>query len=137
MVDIEQYIFTQIATALRQAFPDPEIVVTGDAFSAPSRLPACSIVEMDNTTYQRSLDSEQVENHAVLMYQVDAYSDLETGRKEECRKIQKVVDGEFQKIGFVRTYLSPIPNLLDSGLYRVTSRYRAIVEPSGTTYRRG
>jgi hypothetical protein len=76
----------------------------------------------------QSLTSDEIiENHANLMYQVDIFSNLTSGKKAECKKILKVVDEKMSEMGFVRILCEPIENLEDATIYRITARYNAIV----------
>lgn len=135
MIDIESKVFTVVSTALRSQFPG--IFVTGEVVANPPVFPAVSLVEMDNSTYTRSLDTSGQENHATLMYQIEVYSNLSTGKKSQCRAIIKTIDEEMQAMGFVRVGSSPmqLPNS-DSTIYRMVSRYRATVSKDEVIYRR-
>ena len=69
MIDIEFELFTDIASVLRTQFNG--IFVAGEYVSQPPQFPAVSIVEMNNSVYQRGTDSGAIENYADVMYQVD------------------------------------------------------------------
>ena len=125
MIDIESYIFTKVEGVLRDEFEG--VFVTGEAVRDEPDLPCVSIVESDNATNTSTRDSSLIENHAVLMYQVDAYSGLETGKKSQCRALIACADDVFQKLGFVRIMMNPTPNLEAPSIYRITARYRAVV----------
>ena len=133
MIDVESQIYTPIAEALRAAFPG--IHVSGDYTLAPSSFPHVSIVEQDNYLSMAHADSGDTEKVATLMYQVDVYSNKGSGRKTEARSIMKVIDDLMYRKNFSRLSLSPVPNMEDTTIYRLTARYRA--ETDGTTlYRR-
>lgn len=134
MIDVEPEIFDEVATAVRTAFPD--IFITGETVSAPPSLPCAAIVEGDNSTYARTQTQSLKENHAVLLYTVDVYSNKAVGRKTECRAIADVIDEEFQSMGFTRLFLNPVPNLANASIYRINGRYQAAVSKIGTIYRR-
>ena len=131
MIDVENTIFDKVATALRNEFTG--IFVAGETVAIPSSFPAVTLVEMDNSTYTRSLDSSGEENHAILMYQADVYSNLSAGKKTQCRAIIAVIDTEMQKLGFVRIGSSPmaIPNA-DATKNRMVARYRATISKDKT-----
>lgn len=135
IIDVENTIFDKVATALRDEFTG--IFVAGETIAIPSSFPAVTLVEMDNSTYMRSLDSSGEENHAVLMYQADVYSNLSAGKKTQCRSIISTIDTEMQKLGFVRIGSSPmaIPNA-DANIYRMVARYRATISKDKIIYRR-
>ena len=71
----------------------------------------------------------------MLMYEVNIYSNLKTGRKTECRALAKVIDDAFAAMGFDRVMLNPIPNLEDATIYRIVARYEAVADAKNTIYR--
>ena len=135
MIDMENEVFSTVATALRAEFTD--IFVSGEAVAAPSSFPAVTLVEQDNSTYQRSLDSSGSEKYAVVMYEANAYSNLGSGKKKQTRAIMAIIDDEMQDMGFVRIGSSPaeVPNA-DKTIYRMVARYRATVSKNKTIHRR-
>lgn len=134
MIDIENEVFTQIATKLREEFNG--ISVYGEYTKAPAKFPAVSIEEKANTVYQRTQDSGNIENHASLMYEVNVYSNKKTGKKSECKDIFSVIDDEFSSMGFTRILKDTIPNLEDATIYRMIGRYTAIVSKENEIIRR-
>lgn len=134
MIDVESEVFTTVANALRDAYPD--IFVTPEYVPKPSTFPAVIIEEMDSSVYTRTSDSANLENHAEVMYQIDIFSALVQGRKAECKAIAATADEQFAKMGFARTYLNPVPNMNDATIYRITGRYRAVVSKDQIIYRR-
>lgn len=134
MIDIENELFTKIATALRSEFQG--IYVTGEYINAPSKFPAVYIVEMDNTVNRAGRDSANIENFADVMYQVDIFSNKNKGKKSECKAIAAFVDAEFAALGFTRSYLNPVPNMDDATIYRMTGRWIATVSKDNVVYRR-
>ncbi|MDO4384906.1 MAG: hypothetical protein Q4E18_02785 [Clostridia bacterium] len=134
MIDIEKEIFTEIAQAVRAIYQDA--YVTGEYVRTPPSFPCVSVEEKDNATLRRTQTSAVLENHAVLMYEVNVYSNKEKGKKSECRALINVVDTTFQRLGFTRQMLNPIPNLEDATIYRIIARYKAVVDQSNVIYRR-
>lgn len=134
MIDCEPLVFTPIATALRNAFSG--IFVAEEYVPQPARFPCVFIVEMDNTPDERTQTNVSLENHAIVMYQVDVFSNRVKGKRAECKAILGAVDDEFAKLGFTRTYKNPTPNVSDGTIYRMTARYRAEVSKDMVVYRR-
>jgi hypothetical protein len=138
MIDCEFELFTEVATALRASFDG--IYVTGEYVRTPARFPCVSIEERDNTAWRNSRTNENYENHAAVMYEINVYSNKQTGKKAEAKAIAEVADGVMQKLGFTRTMLSPTQNLADATIYRITGRYSGIVQDNGnnnyTIYKR-
>ena len=134
MIDIENALFTRIATALRAQFSG--IYVVGEYVNAPSKFPAVYIIEMDNTVNRSGRDSGCIENFADVMYQVDIFSNKNKGKKSECKAIAAFIDEQFAGIGFTRSFLNPVPNMDDGTIYRMTGRWIATVGKDKTIYRR-
>jgi hypothetical protein len=140
MTDIENIVFSRISAAIRAAFPNnfttsTNGIITGEKVSAPSSFPAVSISEETNSVYRRTQDSDSVENHSSLMYEVEIYSNRSSGRKAECKAIAKVIDDEMAKLNFTRTMLQPIPNATPN-ITRYFGRYVAVVSRDGWVYRK-
>lgn len=134
MIDIENEVFSRIATRLRNEF-NP-ISVYGEYVKSPASFPAVSIEEKANSVYQRTQDSANVENHALVMYEVNVYSNTQVGKKSQCKAIFKVIDDEFKQMGFTRTLSESIPNLENATIYRMIGRYSAVVSVDKLIYRR-
>lgn len=134
MIDAENEIYDRVAKRLIKTFNG--IGVAGEFVLSPSQFPFTSIVEADNTPLQRTQTSDSVENHATLMYEVNTYSNKAKGKKAECKAIMGVVDEEMAAMGFTRIMLEPIPNERDATIYRMLSRYRAVISKDKTVYRR-
>ena len=134
MINVEQEIFNIIAKAVRNAYPKAYVI--GEYVKAPSQFPCISIVEMDNTIYERTQTSGSLENHADVSYEVNIYSNKISGKKSECKSIASLIDNEFATLGFSRTMLQPIPNIDDATIYRMTGRYRGVVSKDNVIYRR-
>ena len=134
MIDIENEVFDRVATRVREQFPD--IFMVGEYVSSPPSFPAASIVEMDNSIRETTVDSGSNENYANVMYEVNVYSNKTVGKKSECKTIIALIDKEMVDMGFVRSTLTPVPNEYDSTIYRMVGRYRAAVSTDHKIYRR-
>ena len=134
MIDIENEIFTIVANAVRNVYPN--IYIVGEYVKAPSKFPCISLIEMDNSAYDKTQTSGNLENHAHVMYELDVYSNKTSGKKSECKAIASLVDKEMSALGFSRTMLQPIPNVDDATIYRMKGRYMAVVSEDKTIFRR-
>ena len=134
MINVENEIFNDVSTKVRTSVPN--IYMSGEYVKSPPSFPAVSLVEMDNTQYQSTQTSSEMENHADVMYEVNVYSNKKTGKKTECKKIIALVDKEMVALGFTRMMLQPIPNIDDATIYRMVARYKAIVSRDNVIYRR-
>ena len=134
MIDFENEIFSIIANAVRTAYPG--VYVVGEYVKSPPRFPYVSIIEQDNSVYDKTQTSGDLENHASVMYEINVYSNKKSGKKSECKAIASLIDDEFATLGLSRTMLQPIPNMDDATIYRITGRYRGVVSKEKVIYRR-
>ena len=127
MISPENEVFNAIATHLRLDFPG--IYVAGETVITPAKYPAVVIEERGNAvnplTIATSANGVQLENSVDLMYQVDIYSNKTIGRKAEAKAILNVVNEVFSELGFAREFSSPVSNLENATVYRITARYSA------------
>lgn len=134
MIDIENQVFTRIATALRAAFPN--ITVESKTTFMPSAFPCVCIEEAESSSYRRSRDTGSNENHIDVMYEVNVYSSKLEGAKIECKQIFNLLDEEMNSMGFTRRSKNPIPIDNEPISYRINGRYEAVVGKNQTIYRR-
>ena len=128
MIEIESKVYSPIAIALKEQYPD--IYVTSEPAPTPSKALAVSIVQQDSFSSARMQDNTLTEKFATVMFQVDVYSNKQTGKKSQCKEVMNVIDKMLFEMNFMRLSLNPIP-MEDSGYYRLTARYRA--ESDGET----
>lgn len=128
MIEIEAKIFSPIYTALKEQYDG--IYVTSEPAPIPSKSLAVSIVQMDSYSSPRKQDNTLTEKFATVMFQVDVYSNLQSGKKSKCKEVMGVVDKMMFDLNFMRLSLTPVP-MEDAGYYRLTARYRA--ETDGET----
>lgn len=135
MIDIENEVYDTVAKALKTAFTG--IFVTGELIAAPPTFPAAALAEMDDSVYERTMDSSGTENHARKMFQAESYSNLSSGAKAQCKAIMSVTDTQMATLGFVRVGCGPValPNA-DATKYRMVARYRATVSKELVMYRK-
>lgn len=126
MIDCENEVYTRIAKVLRGKFPG--INIAGEYTNTPSSFPHASITQSDNYTDNGRQDSSMKENMAVVMFEINVYSNKKDGRKTECKNILKEIDNVFYSMNFRRTAMTPVPNMEDATIYRITARYRAATD---------
>lgn len=132
--DIEEDVFHIVAELLSENYPG--VSVYSEYVHAPESFPAVSIVESDSSSYLPALDTEG-SHHAQLMYDVNVYSNLLSGRKAQAKSIMQMIDGELLRLGFVRLGREPLtlPNA-ESTIYRMEARYRTVVNENKQLLRR-
>lgn len=123
MNNIEAKIFDPIATALRTEFDG--IYVTGEYVDAPPSFPAVSIIESDNYTDEERMSTHYDEEYSIVMYEVEVYTNLVTGKKKQARDILSFIDAILYDLNFTRLSTMPVPNMANTSIYRLVARYRA------------
>lgn len=135
MIDIENEVFDYFAAAMRAKF-GADLYVTGEYNDVPSQFPCVALEEKDNASKESTQAGNSTENHATLLYELNVYSNLLVGKKQQCKDLLAYADGLLAGLGFTRIMSSPVPNLSDTTIYRKTARYRAVVDKNKTFYGR-
>ena len=128
MIDIENDVFSLVAAELRSEYAG--VWVSGDYVAVPARFPAVIISEANNRVYEMSRTSSKRENAATVMYECKIYSNKVNNKHQEARAIAKTLDAKMDELGFTRTFMSPIPNLLDASVFQIICRYEAVIVPN-------
>lgn len=135
MIRIENMVFTTVARKLRDTFSDKDLYIVGEYHNVPTHFPAISIEEVSNTTATSYIDSSRTEKYAEVVYDINIYSNLMNGRKQETKDIADIADKVMvEELGFRRTISTPTP-YEDDTIYRFTNRYQATVSNENTIYR--
>lgn len=137
MIDVENKVFDTVYNAL--IAHNPNIKVYGEAVEKSATFPAVTVAETDNYPYRLSETEAEIENHAILIYEINAYSNKQNDSKLECKAIIKVADQAMREMGFRRLLCRRTPNM-DRTIYRIYARYEAIVskayeEDGNTVYK--
>ena len=121
VIDVENEVFNTVATTLRATYNG--ISVYGEQVETPSSFPSVSLVEDDNSEieFNKTL-ARTPETACNLMYTVNVYSNLKSGKKAQAKSIMDTIDARMHDMGFTRTMRNQLPNL-DRTIYRVTARY--------------
>lgn len=134
MIDYETDIFDAVYREVIAAFP--KVCMTSEYKRTPPSFPHVSLIEVDSSVYRRTQDSGSMENHALVVYEANVYSNKKNGKKTEAKAILDAVDAQMARLGFTRTYRRPMQNTNDATIYRVLARYRAVIDRDGRVYTR-
>ena len=133
MIDVESRVFTDLKAYVIAKLP--ALALTDDSFDSSytatqSVFPHIYIEQYDShseAAYETNADKEK---YRAIAFQIDVYSNITTGRKEQCKKIIRVIDDWFYSRNFRCTMQSPMPNLNDATIYRITARYEGMTDGS-------
>ncbi len=129
MIDIEPTIYTTVHDAI--LVEHPTATISDVPPEADAKFPFVTIREESNRTYKKTLDGAPAEHHAIIVYEISAYSNKQTGRKQECKAIMEVADRIMQGMKFVRVQRHELPTV-DRTIMRLYARYEAVVEEPET-----
>lgn len=132
MLDIEKIVFNRIANKVRETYPDMKMY--GEERPTPAEFPCVNLYEFDNYTLERTMDSSSYENHAVVTFECNIFSNLQSGKKSQCKDIAKIIDTEFCRMGFRRQMKTELA-INDGTIMRLLLRYRATVSKDNEIYR--
>lgn len=126
MIDCENEVYSRLTDVLTKEFKK---INTASAYvNAPAEFPHVSIVQSDSYPVTDGLTNGDSEAYAVAMFEINVYSNKRGGSKTECKKIIKVIDDWMYKHNFTRIALTPVPNMQDATIYRMTARYRVVTD---------
>lgn len=134
MNDFLNEIFTLVAKKLRSSYAD--IFVTGEYTRQPSKFPVVTLDEIENVAAEELMDSSHQEKYSALTYRLQVFSNRESGKKAEARKIFATADQEMRQLGFRRISYTTTPEIYESTIYSITATYEAIVGSDGVMYKR-
>lgn len=126
MIDVEADVFEFVSNSITAEHPGT--FVSGEYVEVPASFPAVTIMESDNRVLNR-MRTVKIENAAYVMYECNVYSNKVGGKKSEAKSIADTMDSAFEQLGFTRTFRDQIANLRDATIYRIVSRYEAVVGP--------
>lgn len=126
MIDPENEVYTRIVEVLRAEFPG--INTASEYVKSPSSFPHVSIVQSDNYPITEHEDSSLQENMVQVMFEVNVHSNKSPGKKTECKAIMNVINDLLTSMNFRRLVMTPVPNMENASIYRITARYRAATD---------
>ena len=128
MIDVENAVFNQIATTVRNSYLStyPKLKVYGEYVEYPESFPCIALWQTDNYTYRRSQDENTREHHANVLFSTEIYTTGQ-GKKALAKELAGFIDLQFQDMGFTRTSMMVLPNV-DRNAFRITMRHTAVVE---------
>ena len=133
MIDVEAAVFDLVADAFDSEYPNGSRYSEDTA--TPPRFPCLTLIQVDNYTYDGSLDDAHHEHDAWVVFEANVYSNKISGAKQECKAVMQLVDSKMQSLNFVRMFCNQTKNT-DKKYFRMTARYRAVVSEETRFYRK-
>ena len=123
MIDCENEIYTLIVEALGD-----DINVTSEYVKSPASFPHVSVVMTDNYTIENRYDTSMTDNLVEVTFEINVYSNKTNGKKTECKNILQTIDDLLYTMNFTRTAFTPVPNVEDATIYRLTAIYSVVTD---------
>lgn len=134
MIDAENAIYTEVRNYLKENFKSIE--VAAEYVDTPTKFPHVAIYFANNSTYERCNDSSGLENAVSVIIETNIYSNKQTARKAECKKIAEAVNTKLNRLGFNRISMQPVTNYADSSIARWVLRHEGVIDRNNLIYRR-
>lgn len=131
MIDYSNEIFNKVAVRLRSIFSG--IRVVGEYVQMPSSFPCVAMDETQNLPVH--LDSAVENKYARVVYRVQVFSNLESGKRAQAREIYSAVDEIMQEMGLICKSYTTTPEVYNSEIYSITATYEGVIGRDGVIYR--
>lgn len=132
MINIFNELFTYLTNAITTY--NSSIKTASVYTNMPPSFPFVSMEEIDNSVYESTSDCCEIENHALVDYEINIYT-KDPNKKSKGDNIANVVDNLFKTYGFVRTTKNVLQSS-DETTYRIIIRYSGVVSKDSVIYRR-
>lgn len=132
MINIFNQAYTLLVNAL--ATYDENIKTSSVYTNTPSDYPFVSFEEIDNSVYELTSDSCDIENHARIEFEINIYT-KNPQKKSKGDAIANVVDNLLKQYNFVRQSKNVLQDTNET-IYRIVIRYSGVVSKDNVIYRR-
>ena len=132
MINVFNELYTLLVNTL--ATYDNEIKTSSVYTNTPPSYPFVSFEEIDNSVYEETSDSCDIEQHALVDYEINIYT-KNPNKKVKGDNILNVVDNLLKQYNFVRASKNVFQSS-DETTYRIVVRYSAVVSKDSVIYRR-
>lgn len=131
MIDVENYVIDKVAQHVHADTPSAQIY--SSHVRTPSVFPCVMIYESSNTTYEDTRTADGIERHAEVRYTIEICTNDTTGKKENAKRLMRVIDDAMQEMGFYRASRQYTFGTNESSVFVALTTYRGLVGegPSG------
>ena len=124
MTDIETQVIDAITRLVAASYPT---AVVEDRYNPVSaKFPHISVYEISNINPSQYQDNVNRELYSSVQYEVQINTN-DSYKKTHAKQIASAIDSKMQELGFIRTFMNPVPSV-DRTIYRIVLRYSAVVE---------
>ena len=131
MIDVSNEIFTELATAIRNAHSPIQVI--GESISVPAVFPCVAIDEIYNVPSH--LDTSSQESYNAVTYRVQVFASGDN-KRAMAREIFKTVAEACWSMNLVRKTYTTTPDVYNSSIYQISATFEADVRHDGMIFRR-
>ena len=131
MIDVSNEIFTELATAIRNAHSPIQVI--GESISVPAVFPCVAIDEIYNVPAH--LDTSSQESYNAVTYRVQVFASGDN-KRAMAREIFKTVAEACWSMNLVRKTYTTTPDVYNSSIYQISATFEADVRHDGMIFRR-
>lgn len=129
MIDKENEVFTRVKEKIVAEYPNAD--VDSSYQPTPSTFPHVSLYMSDAFTPANLRDSSVLPKFVSMMFEAQVYSNKTSKKKQEAKKIMGIIVDTMAEMNFRLSILTPVPNLNDASIYRLTARFEGMADNDG------
>ena len=131
MIDVESHVVDMVHKRLDADMPG--VRVYSSHVRSPSEFPCVMIYESSNGTFEPTRGIDGREHHAEVRYTIEVCTNDAVNKKENAKRISKLIDGTMQGMGFFRASRNYDFGTNESSIFVVLLTYRGLIgeSPSG------
>lgn len=122
MKDIENYVYTQVISALNGV--DCSSVYA----PVPDKYPHLYFTQLNKATHTPYISTSRIDNADEVTFEAQVTSAKDTLAKSECKEIMSAIDDVMYGMRFSLMSSNPVPEV-DRTKYRLVHRYSGVVRP--------
>ena len=121
MIDKENEVYTAVYNAVKAEYPNA--YVDSSYQPDPAGFPHVAFFMMDVYAPREALDSTLHPAYVSMMFEAQVYTNQTSGKKTTAKKIMNIIIDTMAEMNMRVITNSPIQNLNDSSIYRMTARF--------------
>lgn len=125
MIDVENYVIDKVAQSI--SYETPPVQIYSSHVRTPSTFPCVMIYESSNTTFEGTRTVDGVERHAEVRYTIEICTNDTTGKKENAKRLMRIIDDAMQEMGFYRASRQYTFGTNESSVFVALTTYRGLV----------
>lgn len=122
MKDIENYVYTQVTSALG------DVDSSSVYIPVPDKYPHLYFTQLNKITHTPYISTSRVDNAEEVTFEAQVTSAKDGLAKSECKELMSIIDSVMFGMRFSLMSSNPVPEV-DRTKYRLVHRYSGVVRP--------